>query len=145
MISRILIGLGLLAGGLCLNGCRPEAASVPSTAELGASSQPANDVAVTIDFGGRAENKSLTAQVPTDATVLDALLDLQRRQLLQVEYRGRGAQAFLISIDGVANGGGRDDNWVFRINGKLGNASCGVVTLPDGATLNWTRGRYQPE
>ncbi len=136
-----VIRLGMLLLLVWFSGCRGEnTTETHSTQTL-----PAIDVKLTIDYGSLAAAKSLAASVPGQSTVLELMEMLQRRGDLAFAYRGSGAQAFLLSIDGVDNGGAGADNWIFRIDEKLGNASFGAVRLHDGARVAWTLGEYQPE
>jgi hypothetical protein len=54
--------------------------------------------------------------------------------------RGAGATAFLSQIDEVQNEGHGHKNWIFYINGKIGEASFGTAKLAAGDTVLW---RYQ--
>jgi hypothetical protein len=141
MVPLDVIRPALVVLLLFLGGCRLES---PSTANRGAT-ESAIEVGLTVDYGGRGDHKSFAASLPAAATVLDLMLELQRRGELDFTYRGRGTQAFLTSLDGIANGGGRDDNWIFRVDGELGRASFGAVELHAGAQVTWTLGKYEPE
>jgi hypothetical protein len=51
----------------------------------------------------------------------------------------------LSSLDGVANEGASGDNWIYRIDGKLGRESFGSARLNSGGRVQWTFGEYRPE
>ena len=57
--------------------------------------------------------------------------------------RSSGSTAFLTKIDDVENEGGDGRNWVFRVNGELGDRSCGVYKLDSGDTVLWRFQTYE--
>ena len=77
-------------------------------------------------------------------TVLDALKAAQAHPRgIRFEATGAGEAAFLNSIDGLANEGGGSGkrNWLFEVNGKLGNRSCGNFVLQASDTVKWMFGK----
>ena len=102
-------------------------------------------VIVEIQFGDKRENKTIPEITFTDKmTVLDAMVIAKKSEKLKFSYRGKGATAFLTEIDGVKNQGSRGDNWIFRVNGKLGKKSFGATTVRAGDKITWTFGKYKP-
>jgi hypothetical protein len=139
--------LVLLCGWLSL------CAACDSSPRVGTGRSPAGDdredpprvsVQVEVDFAGRLPNKSARIELPPGATVLDCLLELRRQQRLTFHHVGSQGSAFVQSIDGLENGGAAGDNWVFRVNGQLGQTSCGLAVLKSGDQLNWRYGKYDP-
>ena len=56
---------------------------------------------------------------------------------IQFEHRGQGALAMVDQIDDLKNSGGNGKNWIFRVNGELGNSSCGVAKISAGDEISW--------
>ena len=101
-------------------------------------------VTVIIDFGDRAKSKRFD-KIPwrEKMTVLDAMKATKKRSpKVRFEYRGSGATALLTKIDDVKNEGASGLNWIYRVNGKLGNRSFGVFKLKAHDTVQWKFGKY---
>lgn len=101
-------------------------------------------VTIEIDFGERAEKKTLTIPWKVGLNVLDAMNQAKQEKRLKFKYRGKGVSAFLTQIEGVKNQGAKGDNWIFRVNSKLANRSFGVILLKAGDQVNWSLGKYKP-
>ena len=58
---------------------------------------------------------------------------------------GSGETAMVTKIDDVANQGPATDskNWIFRINGRLGDESCGLAKVRPGDTVLWKFEHYE--
>jgi len=61
---------------------------------------------------------------------------------VKIKVRGKGANSLLEKIDDLQNGGARGPNWVFRVNGKLGNRSFAITPLNPGDTILWKFDTY---
>ena len=112
-----------------------------------ANAAPAADDAhavVEIDYGDGSQRRYTGLRVDAASTV-QSLLDAVARHPRGVKYqsRGSGATAFLYELDGVKNQG-RNKNWVYRVNGKLGATSFGVAKVKAGDIVRWTYGAYEP-
>lgn len=140
-VIRRTICCGCLALAVLAGGCRPSREPLDPAAPPDKPLQ----VDLLVDFGPDAERQRWELQVPPGSTVLDCLRVAQRDRGLEFSVRGEGSSAFLLSLGGVPNGGGAADNWIFRVDGQLGTASCGVVPVHSGARIEWSRGAYQPE
>lgn len=111
-------------------------------------SDPAKDVAISVEveFNGRSENLKLETKVSADATVFSATLAALKENGVDVEHRGEGETAFVVSIGGIANDKVADDNWwVYRVNGELGKVGSGVAQLEKGDRITWSFGKYEPD
>ncbi|MCA9270087.1 MAG: DUF4430 domain-containing protein, partial [Planctomycetales bacterium] len=76
--------------------------------------------------------------------VLDATRSAERSgHGVVVKIRSSGSTAFLTQIDDVANEGGAGKNWVYRVNGKLGDRSIGVQKLDKGDKVLWRFQAYE--
>ena len=77
-------------------------------------------------------------------TVLDVLNHAKEKKKIRFVYRGKNTTAFLTSINGIKNRGAGGDNWIFRINRKLGNKSFAISTVKANDEVTWTFGKYRP-
>lgn len=106
-------------------------------------------VSLKIDFGDGLVWHYRNIEFKPKMTVHDAMNQLSDRKIhpLAFELSGRGQNAFLKSIAGVANeGGGKSSrNWFYRIGGKLGDRSFGVAELSAADEVVWHFGKYMPE
>lgn len=58
---------------------------------------------------------------------------------------GRGATLFVAAIDGIENEGGTDGkNWVYYVNDRKGNKSCGAHELKAGDRVKWRFEVFEP-
>ena len=80
-----------------------------------------------------------------DSTVFTILQRAAKMDDLQFDSQGSGSTAFVHSIDGVMNAGGRGKNWVYRVNDLLVNESCGLKGVVPGDQIKWKYGEYKPE
>ncbi len=62
---------------------------------------------------------------------------------LDVESTGQGEALFVKSIAGQKNLGSAGDNWIYRVNGQLGDRSCGVYPVAAGDEVVWSFGKYE--
>ena len=62
---------------------------------------------------------------------------------ISYKVRGRGATALLLQIDDLENQGGSGLNWIFRVNGKLGDRSFAVTPLQPGDRVLWKFDEYR--
>ena len=58
---------------------------------------------------------------------------------IKFKCTGKGATLLVTEIDGIANQGGSGDemNWIYSVNEKKGNKSCGVRELQAGDVVLW--------
>lgn len=111
-----------------------------------AAEQPANTsrVMLTIDYGDGFQKRFTKIRWHKDMTVLTVMQFAKKHARgIEFEFRGRGKFALLTSIDRQSNEGGDGDNWVYRVNGKLGDRSFSIATLPKGARVLWEFGKYE--
>lgn len=94
-------------------------------------------VKVIIDYCDGVEKHFASIPWREGMTVLEALKSAQAHPRgIRVVQRGTGATAFVTQIDDLANeGNGR--NWVYRVNGKLGDVGCGARQLVAGDSVLW--------
>lgn len=157
------LALTFIAVFLSLVGCntnkaptesKPDSAKVHSTdpssatkqPKLSASDSPNGDeieqvIRVKIVRGADAEPIEGTATWAAGMTVFDAISALSPS--VDVESTGQGEALFVKSIAGQANLGAAGDNWIYRVNGQLGDRSCGVYELQAGDEVVWSFGKYE--
>lgn len=105
--------------------------------------ESAGTVRLTIDYGDGVQKVFAAIAWQEGQTVLAALEDAAKHPRgIKFEHRGAGATAFVISIDGQKNeGAGR--NWLYEVNGKPANKSCGTWTLHAGDQVLWKFGKRE--
>lgn len=102
-------------------------------------------VEIAIRFNGNGEDIDVKKiQWKDGMTVLSLMTQLQKEKKISFKHRGKGITAFLTEIGGIKNAGSGGDNWIFRVNSKLGKKSFGVTKLSAGDKVNWTFGKYRP-
>ena len=103
------------------------------------------NVRLTVDYGDGAQkcypripwSKKMTA---FDATRWAA----QHPRGIKLVKRGQGSTTLVTQIDDLKNGGGGDaKNWIFRVNGKMGDKSCAVFSVRPGDRILWSFERYK--
>ena len=98
------------------------------------------DVCIAFQGGRDDVAQKLTLSVP--ATALDALRETAKRNNIEVQTKGTGETAFVISVGGVENLGSKGDNWTYRVNDQLGDRSSGVFKVQNGDKVTWQFGKY---
>lgn len=150
-----LIGVTLGVIGVFL-GCEPSVTPTPKTIANppisneptaadpapSAPNQPVEKVVrVKIQRGDGAEVLEGTVPWTEGMTVFDALSGVSPP--IAVESTGQGEALFVKSIAGQANLGSAGDNWIYRVNGQLGDCSSGIYELEAGDEVLWSFGKYE--
>jgi hypothetical protein len=96
--------------------------------------------AVTISIKGPNERGTILASSKVEfkdgATVFDILLQIAKKQGIQVESRGSGATAYIEGIDNIYEFDyGVKSGWVFEQNGVSLTKSIGTMKVKDGDTI----------
>ncbi len=101
-------------------------------------------VQLVIDYGDGVEKHFTKLPWRNEMTVLDALMLARKHPRgIRLEYRGQAATTMVTQIDELANQGGGGKNWIYRVNQKPGNRSCGVYPLAKGDTVLWKFETYR--
>ena len=84
---------------------------------------------------------------PLDSTL--SLADVMKKvaaaeKEFSFKSRGRGDTFFVTEINGQKNEGARGRNWIFKVNGKLGNKSAGIFEIKAGDKVEWIFKTYRP-
>jgi hypothetical protein len=101
--------------------------------------RPEGDTAsLVIDFGNGALRQFQALPCPAGQT-LGGLMQQARRFQPGLRYtqQGEGDMAFLTSLEGVANEGGRGRYWFYEVDGRRGDSSFQVQPLTPGAKVLW--------
>ena len=135
-LLRSVLILALVGAVLGLSG----AASFAEDTAQGEGDIAVKPVVLTIDFGDGVQ-KRFPLLVASEKTTALSVLDTAAKHPRGIRYqhRGKGATAFVTSIDGLKNSGGgkKARNWTFRVNGKLANQSAALTKLAPGDELIW--------
>ena len=115
----------------------------PATSQRSAQADEPRTVRLVVDYGDGVEKHFTSLPWKADMTVLDVLQAAARHPRgIRFQHRGSGSTAFVTSIDGVKNEGGKGRNWVYRVDGKLGDRSCGVYRVKAGQKVLWAFATY---
>jgi hypothetical protein len=96
--------------------------------------QSASKVLLTVNFGN-GQLVNVTENWREGMTVADVLQNDPRTGFLT---EGRGASAFLTSLNGVMNEGVGGRNWTYTVNGKFADRSFAVYELRPNDHVLWT-------
>jgi hypothetical protein len=123
-------------------------AMTPSWAEETTTAAQAEDSAVrlVVDYGDGVQKHFTQLQWREGMTVFDVMQAAMRhRRGVRVKYRGKGATLLVTEIDEqkseAAGAGSR--NWIYRINGQLGERSAGIAPVKAGDTVLWSFETYR--
>ncbi len=123
---------------------RQQLAEAPSTrdsADARAADARAAEIRVRVLRGPTAEIIEGTVVWQAEMTVFDVISRFSPS--LDVESTGQGEALFVKSIAGQKNLGSAGDNWIYRVNGQLGDRSCGVYPVAAGDEVVWSFGKYE--
>jgi len=141
--SRLFPGLICLSLICLASGCGQ---SESNTIDL-ASGKVAGTVQLEIDY--QSDRKNTTVDVPcsADSTVFKILERAQNLGDVRFEATGQSdpATTFVNSIGGVDNLANKGDNWIFLVNGDLGDKSCALISVKPGDEVTWVFGKYEPK
>jgi hypothetical protein len=110
---------------------------------LASAGHAAEHVKVVIDYGDGTEKHFTQLSWKEGLTALAATQMAEKHARgIKLKLRGSGETAFVTQIDDVINEGA-ERNWVFRVNGKLGDRSSGIYKLNAGDTVLWRFQKYE--
>jgi hypothetical protein len=99
-----------------------------------------------IDYGDGSEKRFTDIAWKDSMTVFDVLRAAEDRPHgLTISSHGSGETLIVSKIDDLANqGGGKTDkNWIFHVNGQMGDESAGIATVRPGDRVLWKFGPYE--
>ncbi len=105
--------------------------------------EAAQRVVLVVHYGDGVEKQFTALNWKSGMTVLDVLEAARKHPRgIRFKYRGSGKRAFLTQIDDVENEG-KGNNWIFRVNKKLGEESFAVTAVNAGDVILWEFGKYK--
>jgi hypothetical protein len=100
-------------------------------------------VTLTIDYADGVQKTFKALEWKDKQTVLDVLqLAAKHPRGITFKHRGSGATVLVTAIDDVTNQAG-GNSWLYEVNGKLADRSCGVFEVQPGDALLWKFGNYR--
>lgn len=107
-------------------------------------SEPASEtVKVVIDYGDGSQKLFSALPWKQEMTVFAALEGAAKHPRgFKFAHQGKGETVLVTAIDDLKNEG-RGRNWLYEVNGKLGDRSCAVMSLKAGDSVLWRFGKYQ--
>jgi hypothetical protein len=140
MSRRSSLGMLAALATAVLIGCIQPVEHGGNATEQAAEKPTGPSVRMTIDFDDGLE-KTYTLAWREKMTVLDALTAASvRPRGVTFEQRGAGASAMVTAIDSVANEPPTrhpSRNWLYSVNGKMADKSCGVYELSAADAVLW--------
>lgn len=111
---------------------------------IASATEPAKPtVALVIDYDDGVEKHFRQLPWKAGMTVLDVLQAAkQHPRGIQFVYRGASDTAFLTQIDDVKNEG-RGRNWIFSVNGELGQRSFAATQVKASDRVLWKFTQYK--
>ena len=106
--------------------------------------EPAQElVKVVIDYGDGVQKTFSAVPWKQELTVFAALESVAKHPRgVKIAHQGKGETVLVTAIDDLKNEG-RGRNWLYEVNGKLGDRSSGVMPLKAGDSVLWRFGKYQ--
>lgn len=104
------------------------------------------NVELIIDFGEGVQKRFTDIEWHESMTVLDVLnVAKEHSHGISFSTRGSGETLLVTKLDDLANQGAAsgDKNWIFRVNGRLGDESCAIVKVQPGDSVLWKFGAYE--
>ncbi len=94
-------------------------------------------VQLIVDFGDGVQKHFTKLEWKDGMTVLAAVQQAAKHSRgIKPAVQGSGEFTLLISIDDLKNEG-NGKNWLYRVNGKLADKSCGIQKLSAGDIVTW--------
>lgn len=122
----------------------PAAATAPAepAQQTPASAENPEKTALTISIIGDKQRgvilKETSMPFQEGMTVLDALKQAARENKLQLEYKGKGAYAYVQGIDNLYEfDGGPKSGWVYKVNGRAPGEGAGSCKVAAGDKIEW--------
>jgi hypothetical protein len=113
---------------------------------LAQAQEPATEkkvVTLTIDYADGVQKTFKSLDWKEKQTVFDALqLAAKHPRGITFKHRGSGETVLVTAIDDVTNKAG-GNSWLYEVNGKLADRSCGVYELKPGDAVLWKFGSYK--
>jgi len=100
-------------------------------------------VKVVIDYGDGVQKHFGAIPWKEELTVFAALEAVTKHPRgVKIVHQGKGETVLVTAIDDLKNEG-RGRNWLYEVNGKLGDRSCAVMPLKAGDSVLWRFRKYE--
>jgi len=100
-------------------------------------------VKLVVDYGDGVQKVFASIPWTKETTVFAALEAAAKHPRgIKIAHQGKGETLLVTAIDDLKNEG-RGRNWLYEVNGKLGDRSCAVMSLKAGDSVLWRFGKYQ--
>ncbi len=116
----------------------------PTETQTSADGNTVGNCNLVIRFNGKSEDREFQVPCPLSSTVLTVMRSVPTGSLEFEMIGATDATAFIVSIGGVENEKNLGDNWVYRVNGNLGDKSSGLFPVQPGDSIVWSFGKYEP-
>ena len=101
-------------------------------------------VILTIDYGDGAQKRFPSIPWKKGMTALGTLQWAAKHPRgIEFSAHGKDATTLISKIDDLRNQGGNKKNWIFRVNDKLADRSCGVFPVRQGDRILWKFEQYK--
>jgi len=100
-------------------------------------------VKLIVEYGDGVQKVFVSVPWTKETTVFAALEAAAKHPRgIKITHQGKGETLLVTAIDDLKNEG-RGRNWLYEVNGKLGDRSCAVMSLKAGDSVLWRFGKYQ--
>jgi hypothetical protein len=100
-------------------------------------------VRLVIDYGDGVQKHFTQLDWKEGMTVLDAMRAAREHPRgIAFDSRGKRATLFIFKIDGLENET-QGKGWLYKVNDKLADRSCGIYELEAGDAVLWTFEEYR--
>ncbi len=139
--SKLMIFVALLT----LSGCA-DSEGIGTNQKNASANLAIGSVEVKIVFGSDREAIQSEVDCMGDSTVYSVLRAASDKMGFAVESTGvLKGDKFITSIGGVENLAGDGGNWIYRVNGVLGDKGSGAFAVKPSDKVVWSFGKYEPE
>jgi hypothetical protein len=139
LIARRILLLGsLLAATVCSPACTHSRAADDSVKEQ---ERAKDTIKLVVDYGDGVQKQFAALLWTKETTVLSVLEAAARHPRgIKFTHQGKGETVLVTAIDDLKNEG-RGRNWLYEVNGKLGDRSCAVMPVQAGDSVLWRFGK----
>lgn len=71
------------------------------------------------------------------STVFDLLKKIDSEKKLNLKYQESSMGVFVEEIQGVKNNAGKNEYWLYKVNGKVANMGASLYKLKDNDEVEW--------
>ncbi|WP_425616772.1 DUF4430 domain-containing protein [Anatilimnocola sp. NA78] len=142
MNNTELIGRRMLVTAILMLGVSVAVAQEPAPVKI-LPPLEVKTVQLTIDYGDGSKRQFTAIPWKEKQTALEVLEAAAKHPRgVKFKHRGSGATVLVTAIDDLSNQAG-GNSWLYEVNGKLADRSCGVYEVQAGDTLLWKFGNYR--